>query len=116
MNKKAGGKCECCKKRTDWQWIPQDRGKYEIHHIAGGPYRKPTLCEKSCCLHLCWSCHDKIESSVKQVEGTQETYREYPRARQLALLKQSRPRDFCLETYNSIVRPMVAEEDVEEWL
>jgi hypothetical protein len=111
---KKAGRCECCRKKTDGWWIPQDRGKYEIHHIAGGPYRKPTLCERSCCLVLCWKCHDKIDS-VEQVEGTQDTFRVYPRARQLAMLKKSRPDHYCLETYNSIVRPMVAEEDVEEW-
>ena len=67
--KRAGGKCECRRKRHNHPWIRcgkvlvlgnqgrKGRGAWEAHHVhtqASGGYDSLSNCEI-----LCWECHRK---------------------------------------------------------
>jgi len=79
--------------------------RFEQHEIAGGPLREKARDKRYAILGLCYDCHRRI---------TNETG--WPRARQLAILKRSRPTDYDLAAFNALVgfgKHRITEEDVD---
>jgi len=70
------GRCEVCGKRWGLQ----------IHEIARGSSRSAALDKRYAILVLCFECHLEVDG--------------WPRAKQLAVLKRSRPADLDLEAFN----------------
>lgn len=90
------GECENCGRspgctRGQWSRLSQ----LCVHEIANGPYRQKALDKRFATLVLCWGCNG----------GAFEDKSIWPEARQLALLLQSRPQDFDLESYNFLINP-----------
>ena len=78
------GKCESCGTRR----------QLCCHEIAGGPDRQKALDKAYALLVLCWPCNQSME--IRSV---------WPQARQLALMKASRPEQFDLVAFNYLVNP-----------
>ena len=79
------------------------------HEIANGPHRDKALDKPYAILVLCWYCNGN--------EVTNK--REWPEAKQLALLALSRPEDFDVRAFCSLINPnapnrVTYEEVVEE--
>ena len=78
------------------------------HEIARGPLRLKALDQRYALLILCYRCH------MARVHGD-ELWLE---ARQLAVLKKSRPEDYDLAAYNKLVGygpKRITEADVGKW-
>lgn len=76
-----------------------------VHEIARGSHRQKALDAAYAVLVLCYLCHAEIH------EGKER----WTEARQLGLLRRSRPEDFDLEAYNRLIGlgpNRIAEEDV----
>jgi len=81
--------------------------RYEQHEIAGGPLREKARTKRFAVLGLCKVCHRMIHNDLG-----------WPRARQLALLKHNRLRDYDLEAFNELVGygpNRITEEEVEAY-
>lgn len=78
------GKCEVCGRRR----------QLSCHEIAGGPDRQKALDKAYAILVLCWTCNQGMEDRSV-----------WPQARQLALLRHSRPNDYDLVAFNFLVNP-----------
>lgn len=90
------GWCEgCCKPRKSWRVCA-------VHEIARGPDRHKAQDKAYATLLLC-------------DPGCHQTVGEWPRAKQLALLKLRRPRDYDLSAYNSLVGRQICEDEVDFW-
>jgi len=80
-----------------------------VHEIARGTHRSKALDKRYAVLVVCWHCHEnRIDNGKEQ----------WPEARQLAVLKRSRPADFNLAAYNQLVGygpDRISEEDVERY-
>jgi excisionase family DNA binding protein len=90
------GECENCGRspghtRGQWSRLSQ----LCVHEIANGPHRQKALDKRFATLVLCWGCNG----------GAFEDKSIWPESRQLALLLQSRPHDFDLESYNFLINP-----------
>lgn len=78
-----------------------------VHEIARGPHRVKALDKPYAVLVVCWWCHENKLSSR----------RNWPEARQLAMLKRSRPKDYSLAAFNELVGlgpERVTEEEVRQ--
>lgn len=98
------GCCELC------GYNPSLPGGYvrplACHEIARGQARQRALDQRCAILVLCQECH------MRRIHGPED----WPEARQLALLRRSRPDDFDLSQYNLIVGygpDRISEEDVD---
>ncbi len=84
--------CEICShapERSEWKI----RGKLCCHEISNGPLRQKSLDKAYAILVLCGDCNeDEVEDKAK-----------WPQARQLAVLKKSRPDDYDLAAFNALV-------------
>ena len=65
-----------------------------VHEIARGPLRQKALDKEYATLVVCGFCHELVGDKSQ-----------WPEARQLAVLKRSRPDDFDLAAYNALVNP-----------
>lgn len=86
--------CEgCCRPRKHW-------ARCAVHEIARGPDRHKAQDKTYAILLLCDpGCHQSVG--------------EWPRAKQLALLKLRRPREYDLAAYNALVGRQIADSDVD---
>lgn len=78
------------------------------HEIACGPHRQKALDKPFALLVLCWGCNEYAVTAK----------REWPEARQLAVLRARRPKDYDLPAYNALVGygpDRITEEDVGKW-
>lgn len=81
-----------------------------VHEIANGPDREKALDKPYAILVLCWKCnsYEVVDKGV------------WPQARQLALLKTSRPSDYDLPAFNYLVNPRapkrIEQKEVDQWL
>lgn len=92
----AVGKCEICATSPQKPKHPiEELNRLCCHEIANGPDRLKALDKPYAILVLCWSCNGN-KVTDKSV---------WPEARQLALLKARRPKDFDLVAYNFLVNP-----------
>lgn len=94
--------CERCR---HWFTASGPR-RFEQHEIAGGPLREKARDKRYAVLGLCSECHRIIHDETG-----------WPRARQLALIKRSRPLDYDLAAFNKLVGygpNRITEEDVDE--
>jgi len=85
--------------RISWALLP--------HEIARGPSRQAALDKRFAILVLCYLCH------VDRIHGNED----WPEARQLAVVKRSRPQDFDLAAYNKLKGygpNRITEEDVDQ--
>lgn len=80
----SAGKCEACGTRRNLC----------CHEIAGGPDRQKALDQAYALLVLCYPCNQLMENRSI-----------WPQARQLALLKVSRPEQYDLVAFNFLVNP-----------
>ena len=64
-----------------------------VHEIARGKHRNKALDKRFAVLVVCFRCH------MEQLDSREQ----WPEARQLAVLKRSRPADYNLEAYNELV-------------
>ena len=78
------------------------------HHIMRGPLRQKSTGKRFATLVLCFWCH------TERIHGNEY----WPEARQLAVLKRSRPEDFDLDGYNKLKGQgpsRVTEHDIRIW-
>ena len=80
------GRCEMCRA------YPRGLG-LSVHEICRGAHRLKALDKRYAILVLCIACHRQIHNGREP----------WPEARQLALLKRSRPDDLDLPAYNKLV-------------
>lgn len=106
------GKCEICgasPSRPRNRAMPQ-LSRLCVHEIANGPDRSKALDKPFAVLVTCWQCN----SSVVIHKGN------WPQARQLAVLMASRPHDYDLTEFNSLVNPnaprRICQEEVNSWI
>lgn len=97
------GRCECC--GFDPQRVRPGMIRWEIrcHEIARGVHRQKALDKRYAILVVCPPCHDDVDG--------------WSEARQLAVLRRSRPQDFDLDAYNALIgwgKYRIALRDVEE--
>ena len=103
------GECEMCGARPvqGSTWAGR---RLCVHEIVGGPHRQALLDRRHSTLVLCWLCNG----------GPAEDKSLWPEARQLALLKRSRPEDYDLAAHNACINPRaprrVTEEEVRIYL
>jgi len=103
------GRCEICghdpnRVRPGWvSWV------LHVHEIARGSHRQKALDKPFAVLVVCYRCHsERLDSRA-----------EWPEARQLAALKVSRPQDYDLPAFNTLVGygpRRVTQADVDAWL
>jgi len=83
------GCCELChsaRKRPNPNWL-------HLHEIARGSIRQLAMDKRFAVLVLCCDCH------INRIHSNEY----WPEARQLAVLKRSRPADYDLIAYNELV-------------
>jgi hypothetical protein len=101
------GHCERCK--VSHRILERHGGKLSVHEIANGPLRDKALDKPYAVLVLCWKCNQDFCA-----KGT------YPQSMQLSILKESRPEDYDLVSFNHLVNPnapnRITQEEVDEWL
>lgn len=98
-------RCELCGRH---RFSGRYRTPLFVHEIARGFARQAALDQRCAILCLCGTCHDRIHNE------TGWTY-----ARQLSLLRKSRPADFDLAAFCRLIRRApgaITEEEVNEWL
>ena len=102
------GHCEVCghdPRKVQPGWV---EWSLQLHHIARGVHRGKALTKRFAVLIVCYRCHeDRVSNKAL-----------WPEARQLAALKKSRPEDYDLAAYNTIIgfSPWrITEEDVARW-
>lgn len=95
------GHCEIC---------GTTRGKLDVHEICRGVHRDAALDKRYALLLVCRRCHEDKLSSAK----------EWPEARQLAILAESRPCQFDLAAYLELTSPQAMRrieiEEVLDWM
>lgn len=85
------GRCEVCGIRPGQTWL----SNLCVHEIANGKNRQKALDKRHAVLVTCIQCNCiEVEDKAR-----------YPEARQLAILRKSRPDDFDLVAYNALVNP-----------
>jgi len=87
-----------------WPWFSD----LVVHEIARGPNRLKALDKPFAMLVVCGKCHLEIHAGKEP----------WPEARQLAVLKRSRPDDLDLPAYNKLVGygpNRIADEDLAMW-
>ena len=98
---RALGHCEIC---------GESRAHLDVHEICRGVNRQAALDKPFALLLVCRSCHSEKLSDAA----------EWPEARQLAVLADSRPRDFALARYLEITSPnaprRIEIDEVLNWL
>lgn len=94
------GRCEIC---------GTDRGTLDVHEIGRGIHREACLGERCALLVVCRSCHSEKLSDTS----------DWPEARQLAILAESRPMDFNLTAFLELTSPQamrrITIEEVSQW-
>jgi hypothetical protein len=105
------GYCEACghSPRNPWRDKPVQCSVLTPQEIGRGKYRKDCQGKRFAILCACWFCNTEelTKASIWPVE------------RQLCLLKHSRPQDFDLKAFVSLLRPhapnWITEADVSHW-
>lgn len=93
--RKDVGRCEVCGKRpSEMRGVPAEMRVLDIHEIGRGPSRAACLDKLFALLVVCRSCHECLDSA-----------REWPEARQLALLAEKRIVDWDLVAYLEVTSP-----------
>ena len=105
--RKEVGHCEICGHDPTRVKYGQIAWVIHIHEISRGALRLKSLDKRFAILAVCWRCHEELGNRT-----------EWPDARQLAVLRRSRPEDFSLEKFNQLVgrgANRITEEDVEAY-
>lgn len=76
-----------------WRDKPRECSQLCCHEIANGPLRDKALDKPFAILVACWACNG----------GPLNDKKEWPEARQLAVLKRESPEDYDLVAYNRLV-------------
>jgi len=101
------GHCEICghdSTRVKWGQVAW---AIHIHEIARGALRQRSLDKRFALLVVCFPCHEELGSR-----------KEWPDARQLAVLKRQRPEDYDLRAFNRLIGRgpnRITEQDVEAY-
>jgi hypothetical protein len=105
------GKCEICghSERRPRKDKPLECSQLCVHEIACGALRQKALDQPYALLVLCWWCNgNEVIDKGK-----------WSQARQLAVLKSSRPEDYDLVKFNFLVNPRapsrIEEREVKAW-
>lgn len=89
---------------------PPDCSQLCCHEIANGPCRDKALDKPFAILVLCWHCNGHAVTNKK----------EWPEARQLAVLKEKSPEDYDLAAYCDLINPRapnrITQDEVDEWI
>jgi hypothetical protein len=102
------GRCEVCGHNPDRMKTGHVQWTLVVHEIARGEHREKALDQRCAVLVLCWRCH------AERIHGPEE----WPQARQLAVLRRSRPEDYDLEGFNALVGygpRRITDKEVERW-
>ena len=81
--------------------------RLEVHEIARGASRGRARGKRFATLILCWQCHRDVDDT-----------KAWPFARQLGLLRTSRPDDYDLDAFNALMGrgpQRITEADIAEW-
>lgn len=103
--------CEICghSPRHPHRGKPAECSQLCCHEIACGPNRQKALDKPFAILVLCWWCNGHVVVCS----------REWPEAKQLAVLRAARPGDYDLAAYNRLVNERaperITESEVDEW-
>lgn len=106
------GRCEVCghSPKLPWRTKPYELSQLAVHEICRGRNRSKALDKPFAVLVLCAWCNCHVLTSA----------REWPEARQLAVLKRKRTMDYDLEAYNKLVNPnapkRILESEVKSYL
>lgn len=109
---KKVGECEICgaSPKKPRRGLPWQVSQLCCHEIANGPNRQKALDKPFAILVLCWNCNGQKVTNKK----------DWPEARQLAVLAESRPEDFDLAAFNHLMNPnapnRVTREEVYEYM
>lgn len=103
------GQCEICGTSPKRQRIGiPELSQLCCHEIACGPLRHKALGCRFALLVLCWGCNTRVMRKAT-----------WPEARQLAVLRRSRPGDYDLAAYNRLVNENAPERitdyEVSQW-
>ena len=101
------GRCELCGHDPTRPQAGKISWRLDVHEIARGPCRQDALDKRFAVLVLCAGCH------MLRIHG----HEDWPEARQLAILKKSRPHDHDLAAYNELKGfgpDRITEEDVNQ--
>ena len=83
------------------------RQQLEAHEIARGSHRNKARGKRFATIILCWQCHRDVDDT-----------KAWPFARQLGLLRTSRPDDYDLDAFNALLGGgpnAITAADVAEW-
>ncbi len=78
-----------------WRDKPRECSQLCVHEIACGVHRQRALDQPYACLVTCWWCNGHVVIDKRQ----------WPEARQLAVLLVKSPADYDLAAYNRLVNP-----------
>jgi len=103
------GHCELCGHDPTRTKFGNVRWALHEHHIARGVHRAKAVGKRFTTLALCYHCH------INRIHNGRE---HWSQARQLAILKRSRPADHDLPAFNELVGygpDRITEADVDKW-
>ena len=103
------GRCEICGHDPRRVRLGDIAWTLSVHEIANGADRQKALDKRYAVLVVCYRCHDERMNDGKT----------WPKARQLAALKRSRPQDYDLVAYRELVglKPSaITEADVDRYM
>jgi hypothetical protein len=110
--KRDVGHCEICghdPSRAKRGYVAWALDVLDIHEIARGTHRSKAMNKRYALLVVCRYCHMERLSDPA----------EWPKARQLAALRRSRPEDYNLAAFNALVgwgKNRITEEEVSQWV
>lgn len=94
--------------RKPWRNRPRECSELCVHEILNGPLRQQSLDKQFACLVLCWHCNGMVTNK-----------KDWPEARQLAVLKAKRPDRYDLAAFNTLANPRapnrLLESEVDAW-
>lgn len=95
--------CGHCLERP-WRDKPRECSQTCCHEISCGPLRDKSLDKPFAILVLCWHCNGSVVTNKK----------EWPEARQLAVLKRESPEDYDLQAYLELTNPRAMQRITED--
>ena len=103
------GRCEVCP--YDPRTVRPGAIRWELccHEILNGPLRQRCLDKPHSLLVCCWRCNSDVLTNKAA----------WPEARQLAVLRKSRPADYDLRAHNMLANPnapyRITQAEVDAW-
>jgi hypothetical protein len=104
--------CWICGHGPSKPWVhrPREFSELSVHEISRGPLRCKSLGKLFCLMVTCWWCNSRVLTERKQ----------WPEARQLAVLLEKAPESFDLVAYLELTNPRAMQritmEEIRQWM